>query len=298
MNPFVVTAVGAGVHPDAGPPPGDGPVDDGEGQAGADRGEHTSANGQSTSNGQSTRPGARPTFHYKDGWQERIPAEIRGHDQWVLWRYELDAKRRWTKVPYRAHQPTSKASTTDPQTWNPFEFAVNAFLESQGTSNAFDGLGYVLAHGRGIAGFDLDKSLNEDGEILPWAQEILAPLTPTCLDISPSGRGLKGFVHAELPGPGINRQKQFGPDATGGFELYAVGRFFTVTGDPYDTEWTTIEDRSGGVVELYQRFKPEPGTRDDRESSGPPLLSDDELLRRARSAKNGADFSALFDDGR
>ena len=52
-----------------------------------------------------------------------------------------DRKGRWTKVPYQAHQPQQRASTNDPQTWNPFDLAVNVFRFKPGAT-----LPFVEAH--------------------------------------------------------------------------------------------------------------------------------------------------------
>lgn len=250
----------------------------------------------SSSNGQAggIGTGIRPTFEYRPGWQDRIPELLRERDQWVLWRYGW-RKGKYTKIPYRAHRPGQEASSTDPETWNPFEAAVRAYLRLQGTKDQAAGVGFVFAHGGGLVGFDLDGVILPDGEIDPWGMEHLALLTPTYHERSPSGCGIKGVVLGELPGPGVNK-RGLGPGGKFGFEMYDSGRFFTITGEALD-DCTTIGDRSGAVLELYRRYKPAPSETNGDTPHGPPAAGDDELLDRARGAKNGPAFASLFDDG-
>src|SRR4051794_32875235 len=165
----------------------------------------------------------RPTFEYREGWQDRVPKLLRDRDQWLLWRFGW-RKGKYTKIPYQDHRPGTEASSIDPQTWNPFEAAVRAFERLRGTRNAADGLGFAFAHGGGLVGFDLDGVLLPDGAIDPWGLEHLALLTPTYHEVSPSGLGIKGVALGELPGSGVNR-RGLGPDGKFGFELYDSGRY-------------------------------------------------------------------------
>jgi primase-polymerase (primpol)-like protein len=252
-------------------------------QAGASRNGHT--------NGKAKAATGRPVFRYRDGWPARVPEILRERDQWVCWRFE-QREGKWTKAPLKAHAPSQRASSTDPQDWNTFETAAAAYEAARGTRTAVDGVGFVFAHGGDLVGFDLDAVVLGDGAIDPWGAELLGQLAPTYHEISPSGKGIKGIVKGELPGPGINR-RGLGPDCRFGFEMYSSGRFFTITGESLDED-AGIADRSDVVRELYGRFKTE--RRDQGEaSSGPPLAGDDELLDRARNAKNGAAFASLFE---
>ena len=117
---------------------------------------------------------------------KNIPEELRQISQWVLWKWKKLPGGRFTKPPF---QPTGKpAKSTDPSTWVTFDQALQAY-----ESGEFAGIGFVLSEKDPCCGFDLDGSRNrENGEIEPWAKKILNFLN-SYSEVSPSGRGFKGF---------------------------------------------------------------------------------------------------------
>lgn len=80
-------------------------------------------------------------------------------------------------------------------------------------------LGFDAPSGKTFAGLDIDDCIVR-GELLPWVRRLLRAF-PTYTEISPSGTGIKAFLFGTLPAP---------LKKTAGIELYAQGRFFTVTG--------------------------------------------------------------------
>lgn len=261
--------------------------------------------GAATRNGTATSgpkvrifPSPRPLWEPKPGWEDRIPVELRERDQWVGWRHEVDdARDKWTKIPYSAYDPDKKASTADPQTWDTFATVLKMYTGLRRNAWNWDGIGYVFSGDDPFAGFDFDNSVGSDGQILPWAKPYYDQLQPTPTEFSPSGNGVKGFVHAELPGAGM-RRSGLGPDGTGAIEIYDRGRFFTVTGDLVGHEGMPIANRTDAITALYREFKPAVAPRTPQGSdSSQPYGTDEELLSKARSAINGAKFSALYDRG-
>lgn len=149
-----------------------------------------------------------------------MPMELMLHPNWVVFSE--------TKVPYCATVPRMHASSTDPATWSLFEQARTTFEEG-----GFAGVGFVL-DGTGIVGVDLDKCV-VNGVPNPVAMSILDSLGCAYVELSPSGSGLRAFG--------------YGPSVKGGrgkldgicIELYATGRYLTVTGHIL---------RSGPLMEL------------------------------------------------
>src|SRR4051794_24407814 len=183
----------------------------------------TNANGQA--------PPKPPSVRYGPNWYNLIPQELRERAQWVVWRYAIRKGKngqpdKWTKEPYRARNPHKKASTTNRTTWDTFDVALAAFLD---TENRLDGIGYVFCADDPFVGWDIDNCIGPDGKIADWAQPHLERLTPTYAEISPSGNGVKGFSLGSLPGDGT-RRAGFGIDQSGALEFYDRGRFFTTTG--------------------------------------------------------------------
>ena len=153
-----------------------------------------------------------------------IPRDLIGTAAWVVWRAEAVAGKvgKWTKVPYRAADPSRKASTTDPATWATFAEAHGAYQSDP----SLHGIGYVL-HDEGITGVDLDDAFADDGSLKPWAQEIVSALAGAYWERSPSGKGIRGLCRASLP-PGRRKRKLEGSS----IEIYDDVRFLTITGVP------------------------------------------------------------------
>jgi hypothetical protein len=221
---------------------------------------------------------------------ERIPAALREHPRWVLWRLEWNAATgKWTKVPHRA-DGAGKASTTNPDTWSPFEAARDAY--ERGELDA-DGVGFVV--GEGIVGGDVDACRDPaTGELTADAAAIIAEMR-TYAEVSPSGTGVRYFALGELPAAGRKR---------GPFEMYDGdgGRYLTVTGHQLDGTPDGIEPRDAELAAVHARHVAPP-PRPDRngEHHGPrptptgtgAHLSDAEVLDRMRQAKPAA--AALYD---
>ena len=91
----------------------------------------------------------------------------------------------------------------------------------------------MLTSDNGFVGVDLDHVRDPTtGETQEWAQDIVDRLD-SYTEISPSGTGLRIFVHGALPSEG--RKK-------GDFECYESGRYLTVTGEHLEgTSWTIAE---------------------------------------------------------
>ena len=234
----------------------------------------------------------RPTFSYKAGWQDHIPAALKGQAHWIVWKFEyIDG--RWTKVPYQPAAPKSKASTTEPAHWTDFATAVQVYERLKGTPDAVDGVGYVFSHGDEYVGGDLDNCF-VGGVLQPWAVAYLNRLLPTYAERSPSGKGIKFIAKGTLPGTGT-RHVIKGSTQGAAIELYDVARFFTITGDVYGEDNDEIADRSASILEIYAGIKPPRPAH--TVVAGNPAAGDEALLAKARAAKNGAEFSALYDDG-
>ena len=147
---------------------------------------------------------------------EHIPDQLTTLPQWVTWRAVWqDARGKWTKVP---HQPDGrKAKSTDPATWAEFGECLEAYQV-----RGFDGIGFVFTEEAGIIGVDLDHCIDAGGNVAPWAQQAVDTLN-SYAEMSPSGDGLHVFVFGTFPGDMTGRRK-------GGVEVYAEGRYLTVTG--------------------------------------------------------------------
>lgn len=228
---------------------------------------------------------------------DAIPAELKARPQWVCWWYFWKGNG-WTKVPRLADR-SANASTTDPSTWCTFETAVDAYRRrSQRTgSDRLDGIGFVFSPDDPYVGVDLDYCLDDLGGSVEWAKPFLDRLF-TYGEVSPSGRGIKFVAMGKLPGDG-HKRNGFG-DGTGAVEMYDQARFFTITGRHVAEFPETVVDLAETIVEIHAEVwpaKPAPAPAPRPAPTAAALPDDDVLIERARRAKNGAAFSALFDRG-
>lgn len=190
--------------------------------------------------------------------------------QWVCW--NLEAKRKTPYNPVTGH----KASTTDSRTWGSYEAA-------KAVEKDYDGLGYVLSREDPFTFVDLDHCI-EDGEVLPWAVEVVEALG-SYTEVSPSDAGLHILLRGTKAGTYCR---------TGNIEIYDRDRFFTFTGKAFDGE--SIEDRQAELDRLYRGLfaEREQGISTVVVDGG--FVGDDEhLLDKARSSSGK--FRRLYDHG-
>jgi len=135
-------------------------------------------------------------------------------DRWVCWRYVGNKK-----VPHSATSPRRRIDISNPQNWHSYTEAIQSVL-----TNTVDGIGFVL-NGDGVVGIDIDDCI-DNGRINPIANDIMQELGCRLFEISPSGKGLRGF------GLGPNLASGVRGHYRGlSIELYSDKRYLTVTGN-------------------------------------------------------------------
>lgn len=213
---------------------------------------------------------------------ENIPEALKDRAAWVCWTYQnRDGKR--TKVP-KNPRSGGNAKSNDPTTWATFAEALDVLPR-------FAGLGVMFADG--LCGVDLDGCRDPDtGELEPWAAEVVADLD-SYAEASPSGTGVHVLLFSpELPGP--RRRK-------GRLEMYGPGspRYFTVTGDHLPGTPPTVNPRTEALASVHARLIGTDTPKVDTPSrpTTPLNLDDQDLLAKARAARNGAEFARLWEGG-
>ena len=210
---------------------------------------------------------------------ETIPDALRSMATWVVWRYQLNDTKKWTKVPYQCNR-NRKASTTNAQTWASFDTAFAAYERGN-----YDGIGLVLTDD--IAGIDLDH-VYSDGEIKAWARPVLDRFHGTYVEHSPGGEGLRIFCRGKVAHSG-----KAGPNNN--LEVYdkKSPRYLTVTGHRLSDAGAVISMQPA-LDWLHEEFFAEKPNGEKHAEPGEPRTDDDAVIERARTAKNGEKFAALF----
>jgi hypothetical protein len=219
-----------------------------------------------------------------------IPDDLTVLHQWVNWRYEgrpVAHGIEWTKPPYIAGT-TSKASSTNPDTWRPFEDVVAAYEHRD-----CDGVGFALTPP--FVGVDLDDVVDPaTGAIHPEATRIIGELN-SYTERSPSGRGLRIVTRGSLPSGWRNIRTWAVP-----IEMYDGGRYLTVTGAHLDGTPTTVEERTAQLAGLHARVANSTvkGTATTKGSGHVVAVqntpTDEVVLTRMFAASNGARIRALW----
>ena len=220
-----------------------------------------------------------------------IPAELRQLNQWVCWHYQ-DRDGKQTKPPIQAKSNGKLlyAESNDPATWSDFDSSVATAVRLN-----LSGVGLALSESDGLAGLDLDHVIDPvTGELDPLALEVLEHFAGTYAEISPSGEGIRIFCYGKLARSGkcVGTRKWL--------EAYAsIGRYLTVTGNQWPGSANAVTEKQDALDWLHARFmdKSKTDSTGEREKSRPSSvesLDDNSLLDKARNARNGGDFDALW----
>lgn len=230
---------------------------------------------------------------------DALPAELRRHPNWVTWRPVWSTKKRgWDKPPLQLDG--RGASTTNSKTWSSFDGVAIAHRADPSL-----GVGFVLSSELEIVFVDLDHCFIND-HVAPWAWDIMMSLS-SYTEVSPSRDGLHILCRATKS----TRECRYDLPHGGRVEIYAAGRYATMTGRLYDGMPGKIEARQAEIARLCAQLWPPPEAAAEsppkadgaqthekdgqKGGNGHTVLSDVEILRLASRASNGAKFQRLLD---
>jgi len=214
------------------------------------------------------------TIPMRDAW-DALPMELRDRPQWVVWRAE-EREGKSTKVPWDVgsirNGDSHRAKTNDPNTWSDFTTACEL-----GDTSGLSGIGYVFAETDPYVGVDLDHVIDDNGTLSDRAAGIVSALD-SYTEVSPGGRGLHILIRGTLA-KSVKTEE---------VEVYASGRYFTVTGNVYGGH-NVIGERNAELERLVDELRPAPV---NRQGTPAPALSDDEIMGRA--AAENSRFQTLY----
>lgn len=227
-----------------------------------------------------------------------LPEELRRRGHFCLWRYEERNGQR-TKVPYNPRNPQERGRSNEPSTFAPLEVAEAALSRC-----GYDGLGIGIFED--FAGIDIDHCVDDAGRLSEMAEDIVRTMD-TYTEVSPSGHGLRILFLA--PGFQYDKAKYYIKLSEIGLECYIAGmtnRYLTVTGDTI--RYAPLAERTKelqAVLDKYMVRNPQDGeeARKPTQTAGswsygqkvkPGELTDNELIWKAKNARNGDTFSRLW----
>ena len=211
-----------------------------------------------------------------------LPDILRKDGLFCCWRYE-ERNGRKTKVPYQPDTGLG-AKSNDPSSFVSYDIAVQA--------KGYDGIGLGIFNG--ICAIDLDNCVTDSGYYTGVAAEIVT-LMHSYTEYSPSGNGLHILFRAD--GFQYDTKRFYIMNHQAGIEVYVAGatnKYVTVTGkvcEQYD-----FGDRTKELQILLERFMVRPETNAANAiNAGNPDMDTAQLLSMAKSSKNGAAFTSLWD---
>lgn len=213
-----------------------------------------------------------------------FPQELTALRQWICWRLEPDPRgEKPRKVPYDP-KTGRKASSTNPETWATLPEAMRAQ-----TKYLFTGVGFVFTEAGGIVGVDIDHCRKENGTFTEAAQAILDKY-PSYTEISPSGAGLHIFYRGVMPGKGNK-------NSATGVEMYDSARYFTMTGNRLEGTPEAIADGAQALPWIHENYiaRKQVRKRKAKKAARRVVLTDEQVLEKARAAQNAEDFTALWE---
>ncbi|KAA0889933.1 DUF5906 domain-containing protein [Pusillimonas sp. ANT_WB101] len=226
----------------------------------------------------------------------KIPETLKRHPRrWCVWLAVWKRDRnKYDKLPKSVFSPlTSRTlSVSSEAGWGTFDQAVAghdifSLVES-------GGLGFKMTGVQGLVGIDLDHCVDADGEIRPWAQEVI-DRAQSYTELSPSGKGLHIFVKATTEADWVNNAQ--------GIEVYggSGARFLTVTGHRISGTADDINRAPVGFLDwLKQTYRHTGKAAPTIDADMPDLLSVESLpsiqdLRRAPGVSD--DVLVFLDEG-
>lgn len=203
--------------------------------------------------------------------------ELQSLDQWVVWRYGLkkNKKGKLDKLPYDAKEeaPLKPCDYTDPESWATITQVLEKYHASQTWARPYDGIGFCFKKGGGIVGIDRDENVE--------------PLIHSYSQFSVSGSGIHQFARGSIP-RNIKRSDL-------AIEMYDHDRFFTWTENYLEDMPLEMLNCQAELDALFAEIAPpEVAPVVNHCYNSHCSLSDEEILAKAKSAKNGEKFWRLY----
>jgi putative DNA primase/helicase len=169
---------------------------------------------------------------------EELLKELIQRDQFVNYIMEQKGDR-ITKPPTDANG--YKIDAQNSNNWRSFQDAYNAS----------DQIGFVLTDDDPFLFLDLDHVL-KDGKLCDWAEELIAELPATYIEISPSGDGLH-ILYKLYDTPDLKTNKRKFDDGTV-LEIYFNKRYFTLTGNVYHATAIATVNSGDLIMKTLEKF--------------------------------------------
>lgn len=195
---------------------------------------------------------------------ESIPSELKSVKQWVCW-----AGDKLPKNPYTGNN----AKSNDPNTWSDFETAVEAVGKYH-----LNGIGFMFAPP--YFGVDLDNCVDKQDFVDEFVESL-----QSYTEYSTSGTGIHIICKGKLP-EGARRR--------GNVEMYSERRYFIMTGNIYNPEYSQITDCTEKIKILHSKYLYSETPQVAPKKVEAVNMTDFDVIDKARNCKTGSLFQLLY----
>ncbi len=173
-------------------------------------------------------------------------APLRVLRNYVVWKWEKNAKGKWTKPPYQPRKPEYKASNNDRKTWGTFDQACRAV-----ESGKADGIGLVLL-GTDVCAFDIDDCRDPSTRRIDPVALDLVKRANSYTEVTVSGTGLRVIGHGSKR-PVHTKQAMNGSGVS--VESYRnCERYITLSGMQIDKRHKSLRDIDTLIDEVVEEL--------------------------------------------
>jgi hypothetical protein len=214
--------------------------------------------------------------------KKNIPYVLQLRRQWLMWKLEVNKNGKMTKVPYSING--KKADVTDSSSYCSFKEAIKTLKNGD-----YSGIGFALTEDDNFVFIDLDGCL-DGGE----SNELARKTMDSCMsytEISPSGNGLHIILKGYLPSiDDYLRNNQLYK-----IEMYDSKRFMTVTGNIYENSKKNVKRNQDAIDKICDDYMKRSSDELDYQNVRlAPKLSNEEITKKCRKARNKTKFIALW----
>lgn len=195
---------------------------------------------------------------------ESIPEELKRVKQWVCW----DG----TKLPKNPYTG-GNAQSNNPQTWGEYQTAIDAVVKF-----GFSGIGFMFAPP--YFGVDLDHCVDNQDFVDEFVESL-----QSYTEYSKSGTGIHIICKGKLP-DGARRR--------GNVEMYSDRRYFIMTGNVYNPNYTKVVDCTEKIKVLHSKYLYSEAPKVAPKPFERISMDDQEVIDKARNCKTGNLFQLLY----
>lgn len=237
---------------------------------------------------------------------DAIPKFLRDLPYWSAWPAIPRENGKIGKPPVGT--PWKMYKKNIPTEWMTYNETQEFFIKNQNKNFSYtdkdgkhegkiSGVGILINQSLSLVAIDLDDIFDPDGNYKEWVKPIIQELLKiTYCEYSPSGKGIHAFIQGK---------KSIKDCRKGNIEIYDY-TFLTITGHKLsacpDTiasgpDAQTIIDKLITFITDSQKNISTRGKIQKEPAQDIKDMTDSQLINKARQAKNGRTFSALFDSG-